>query len=113
MKANLQKFGAEDWGHPISDLLQDVWEKINLPPDLMSGAKQLAGYYIIGKYPNGWSSGIPADYIGKEAANDATGYSRKCVLLAQSAYIRTQLVLLSIFYYKCIMHLKREAGPRS
>ena len=79
VKAILQKLGAEAWGHSISNLLQGVREKINLPSDLMSGAKQLDRYYIIGRYPNGWASGIPADYISKEDANDAIGYSRKII----------------------------------
>jgi len=79
VKAILQKLGAEAWGHSISNLLQGVQEKINLPPDLMNGAKQLDRYYIIGRYPNGWSAGIPADYISKEDANDAIGYSRKII----------------------------------
>ena len=57
--------GAEAWGHSVSDLLKARKEKINVPDELVDGAKQLDRFYIPPRYPNSWATGIPAEYIDR------------------------------------------------
>ena len=77
VKAVYQKLGAESWGHSIADLLKGLGEKADVPDGLIKIARQLDKFYIQARYPNGWVSGIPAEYITEEDAKNATGNSEK------------------------------------
>lgn len=84
VKAAYQKLGAETWGHSVSDLLKGLKEKINVSNDLIDRAKQLDKFYIPARYPNGWVSGIPAEYINKEDAQNAISNSKKILQFCKS-----------------------------
>ena len=79
VKAVLQKLGAEAWGHSVNGLFRGLQEKCQVPKDLVEGAKQLDKYYIIGRYPNGWASGIPGDYLTRDDAENAIDNSEKII----------------------------------
>ncbi len=84
IKAVYQKIGGEAWGHSIKELLEGIKEKIDIPQDLIEKAKYLDRFYIPTRYPNGWPSGIPADYITKEETVNAISYSEKIVQFCKS-----------------------------
>ena len=84
IKAVYQKIGGEAWGHSIKELLKGIEEKIDIPQDLIEKAKYLDRFYIPTRYPNGWPSGIPADYITKEETVNAISYSEKIVQFCKS-----------------------------
>jgi len=84
IKAVYQKIGGEAWGHSIKELLEGIEEKIDIPQDLIEKAKYLDRFYIPTRYPNGWPSGIPADYITKEETVNAISYSEKIVQFCKS-----------------------------
>lgn len=77
VKAVYQKLGAEAWGHSVSDLLRGMKDMVGVSEDLLDKAKSLDRFYIPARYPNGWPSGIPAEYITKEDAQNAINDSEK------------------------------------
>ena len=79
VKAVLQRLGAEAWGHSLLALLAGLAEQASVPKKLRDGGKVLDRYYIPARYPNGWASGTPADYITEEDARDAIGHSEAIV----------------------------------
>ena len=79
VKAVYQKMGGEAWGHSVSDLLKGLCEKTDVPTELIDTAKQLDRFYIPARYPNGWASGTPSDYISLEDAQSAVSYSEKII----------------------------------
>ena len=84
IKAVYQKIGGEAWGYSIKELLEGIEEKIDIPQDLIEKGKYLDRFYIPTRYPNGWPSGIPADYITKEETVNAISYSEKIVQFCKS-----------------------------
>jgi HEPN domain-containing protein len=71
LKAVLQRWGAEAWGHSIVGLLEAVGERVALAQDMRTAARTLDRYYIPARYPNGYAQGTPADYIHREDADAA------------------------------------------
>ncbi|MFH1338472.1 MAG: HEPN domain-containing protein [Candidatus Omnitrophota bacterium] len=88
VKAVFQKLGAEAWGHSVTDLLKGLQEKIAIPSELIDKAKKLDRFYIPARYPNGWVSGTPAEYITKEDAQDAISNSEKIVQFCKSFLVK-------------------------
>lgn len=77
VKAVCQKLSAETWGHSVNDLLTAVKEKIKVEENLFDSAKGLDKFYIPARYPNGWSSGFPGEYITEKDAKNAISDSEK------------------------------------
>ncbi len=79
VKAVYQKLGAEAWGHSVMDLLKGIREKTEVSDELIDRGKQLDRFYIPARYPNGWVSGTPGEYITKKDAEDAIDNSEKII----------------------------------
>ena len=77
VKALYQKLSGEAWGHSVHDLLRGVAEKVDVPELLFESAKGLDRFYIPARYPHGWSSGFPGEYITKKDAKNAISHSKK------------------------------------
>lgn len=77
IKAVYQKLGGLGFGHSTKELLTGLKEKINLPDSLLEKAAFLDKLYIPARYPNGWPSGTPKDFITYEDAERAISYSRE------------------------------------
>lgn len=58
-KAVFQKMGGEAWGHSVSDLLELLAEKHEVPADLLDAALELDKAYIPTRYPDAHPSGTP------------------------------------------------------
>ena len=71
LKALALRLGLNIWGHSLTEIIRILEEKINIPEDLKTQAKLLDLYYIPTRYPNGFSSGKPADYFTKKQAMEA------------------------------------------
>ena len=84
LKAALQKHGADAWGHALIDLLRALADIAEIEAELQSSARYLDRYYIPARYPNGWASGSPADYITEQDATDAIGHSQKILQFCKS-----------------------------
>ncbi len=86
LEAVLEKFGRKAWRHSAYELLKVVESFLNIDVDeeVSEGTKFLDKYYIISKYPNGWISGTPHDFITKKEAEDAILYSGKIIRFCES-----------------------------
>jgi HEPN domain-containing protein len=71
-KAVLQRWGAEVRGHSVLQLFEAIADRARVPQPVLTAARILDRYYIPSRYPNGYASGKPADYIGVEDADDAS-----------------------------------------
>jgi HEPN domain-containing protein len=91
-KAVLQKLGAEAWGHVVSKLLKAIEENTgeSSSPETITNRKKAAlfldKFYIPARYPNGWGSGTPADYITEEDAEYAIDNSEKILRFCESFF---------------------------
>mgnify|MGYP006291178261 CR=1 FL=1 len=69
------KLGISLWGHSLTEMLNILSSRIEIPENIKNEAKQIALYYIPPRYPNGFASGKPADFFtekqGKGAVNAA------------------------------------------
>ena len=72
----------------MTDLLRGLGEKVDISGDLMDKAKYLDKFYIPARYPNGWASGIPAEYINKEDAQNAISNSEKILQFCESLLVK-------------------------
>jgi len=90
LKALLQKHGAQAWGHSLLGLLRAAGERVQVESDLETGAKLLDRYYIPARYPNGWTSGTPSDYLDEEDAEKAVGHSERILRFCQSLLARQE-----------------------
>lgn len=77
VKAVYQRLGGDTWGHSVTDLLEGLKEKIDISPELTTKAKRLDRFYIPARYPNGWVSGFPGEYITREDAENAISDSKE------------------------------------
>ena len=71
VKAVFLKRGQEAWGHTLSALLGRLGGSGDLSSELVASAKVLDKHYIPSRYPNGFDSGIPADFYTEDEAKDA------------------------------------------
>ncbi len=71
MKALLQSLGADHFGHSILKMIKDLPVEIKDSKNLIKSAANLDKYYLIARYPNGFSSGAPMDFFDLEDAEKA------------------------------------------
>ena len=70
VKAVLQRWGAEAWGHSLMGLLKAVADRATVPDTVLQAGKLLDRYYVPARYPSGYANGTPADYIQEKDADD-------------------------------------------
>jgi HEPN domain-containing protein len=71
INAVYQKKGAVAWGHSVADLLRGLSGDSAISPDIQKEGRSLDRWYIQARYPDGFPSGKPGDYISSEDASDA------------------------------------------
>ncbi len=71
MKAVLQKFGMDAWGHTLTALVGHLPSIDSAPAGVVNCAKILDKHYIPTRYPNGFDSGAPTDFYTEEEAQKA------------------------------------------
>jgi HEPN domain-containing protein len=79
VKAVYQKLGGEAWGHAVTDLLRGLEEKVSVPGEILACAQDLDKFYIPARYPNGWATGAPTEYIKREDAEHALIDSKQII----------------------------------
>jgi HEPN domain-containing protein len=84
VKAVYQRLGAEVWGHSTTDLLMGLREKISVSDELLDSARRLDRHYIPARYPNGWASGTPAEYLTEKDSLDAISDSQGIIQFCSS-----------------------------
>ena len=78
VKAVCQARKREAWGHAISRLLPIMAGDANVPPGIARAARQLDRHYVPARYPNGFDTGVPADYYGAEWLTSAVSSIGSC-----------------------------------
>jgi len=71
LKSLAMWLGLEVWGHSLTEIMKVLHEFIGIPEEILEFAQTLDIYYIPTRYPNGFSSGKPADYFNKKNAEEA------------------------------------------
>jgi HEPN domain-containing protein len=79
VKAVFQKYNKNAWGHSVSDLLSALKEETEVPKNITRGARLLDRFYIPARYPDGFESGIPADYFDEVDAEDAVSCAEEII----------------------------------
>jgi HEPN domain-containing protein len=85
VKAVFLYLHGEGWGHSVYGLLKALANKIKVPQKLLEAAKILDKHYIPARYPNGFDSGIPADYYTKKDAQEAIKNAREIIKFCKSS----------------------------
>lgn len=71
LKAVFQKMHAVAWGHSVLELLRILSGKVEVNEELLTCARTLDRYYILSRYPNGFSEGSPMEYFTEGEAQNA------------------------------------------
>ncbi len=79
IKAVYQKKGGEAWGHSVGELIKGLSDRIDVGAALINDARHLDRFYIPARYPSGWASGTPGEYITREDAENAICNSEKII----------------------------------
>ena len=88
VKAVFLYLHGEGWGHSVFGLLKALSDKVKVPQKLLEAGKILDKHYIPTRYPNGFDSGIPADYYTKREAQEAIKNAREIIKFCQSCLRR-------------------------
>lgn len=87
MKALYDFLGGDGWGHVIVKFLRELPpEKVAVDEALLKKAVYLDKLYIPTRYPNGFDSGVSADYYTAENAQEAIKYAGDIL-----SFVKTQL----------------------
>jgi HEPN domain-containing protein len=70
-KALCMKLGFDAWGHSITNTLKLLKDTVDVPDEIIEQAQLLDTFYILARYPNGFSIGKPADYYNEKIAEEA------------------------------------------
>ncbi|OGX30616.1 MAG: DNA-binding protein [Omnitrophica WOR_2 bacterium RIFCSPHIGHO2_02_FULL_46_37] len=88
VKAIYQKLGAEAWGHSVRDLFKGLSKKIKITTTLLESARDLDKFYIPARYPNGWASGTPSEYLSRKDAQDAISNSKRILRFCKGILVK-------------------------
>ncbi len=70
VKAVYQAKGGSALGHGIGALLRGLKDEgLSIHEGIRKAAKNLDGYYIVSRYPDGMTQGTPADHLDLEDAD--------------------------------------------
>ncbi len=83
LKALLRCYNHEARGHTLVHLLETAQRLITVPPELWPKARELDRHYIQPRYPNGFSSGYPAEFYDRETAERALTYATEILEFVQ------------------------------
>lgn len=90
VKAVLQKFGAEAFGHSVAGLLQRLPKGLKPEIELMDMAKELDKAYIPTRYPNVHPEGSPYEIYTEGEARRLIGYARRIVEYCEGLLSRAE-----------------------
>ncbi len=79
VKAVFQRLGVHAWGHSITDLLEELRERFDVPEKFMDFALELDKAYIPTRYPDALPSGSPRNRYSKMEAERLVRYAEEIV----------------------------------
>ena len=90
VKAVFQKLGIHAWGHSITDLLEELREKFDVPEEFIDFALELDKAYIPTRYPDALPSGSPRNRYSKTEAERLVRYAEEIVKFCENLLSRIQ-----------------------
>ena len=82
--------GQEAWGHAVTELLEALGPHVaGIDHELLDRARSLDKLYIPTRYPNGLSTGAPADYYTQAEAERAIGDAESVLDVCRRVLSRT------------------------
>jgi HEPN domain-containing protein len=84
VKALIQSLHGAVRGHSITEMLRQLPASVQVPKSALGGAQELDRVYVTSRYPNGFTSGAPADYFGEEAGRELVEYARTILEFCRS-----------------------------
>lgn len=88
LKGLALNLGITIWGHSLNELLVILNESISIGKEIKDMGKLLDIYYIPTRYPNGFSSGKPADYFTEKQAQEAVDAADNIARFCESLLFR-------------------------
>lgn len=88
LKGLALNLGITIWGHSLNELLVILNESISIGREIKDMGKLLDIYYIPTRYPNGFSSGKPADYFTEKQAQEAVDAADNIARFCESFLFR-------------------------
>jgi HEPN domain-containing protein len=76
VKALIQSLHGGVRGHSITEMLRQLPNSIDVAAGLLNAAQELDKIYATSRYPNGFTSGAPADYFNAKSSNELLGHAR-------------------------------------
>jgi HEPN domain-containing protein len=86
LKGLLRLHGAIPWGHSCFSLLTQLDSMLAdtlISPDLFEAVQRLDRHYISARYPDAFSTGVPADYYDDATAMQAAEDARAILAFIQ------------------------------
>ncbi len=77
VKAVLQRWGGEPWGHSITQLLGAVRARETVADDLVVAAQELDKAYVAPRYPNAHQTGTPHEQYNLIEAERLIAYASR------------------------------------
>ena len=71
VKAVYEQLGGVAWGHSVTELLQGLGERTDVPEDFLDLARALDRFYVPARYLNGLAAGSPKDFYTRKDADGA------------------------------------------
>jgi HEPN domain-containing protein len=82
--ALIQSLHGSVRGHSITEMLRQLPASVEVQKSALDGAMALDRIYVTSRYPNGFSSGTPADYFDEEAGRELVEYARTILEFCRS-----------------------------
>jgi HEPN domain-containing protein len=84
VKALLQFLHASVRGHAVMEMLKQLPATAAAPQGLLDGARELDKVYLTARYPNGFVSGVPADYFTAQTSQELIAHARAILEFCRS-----------------------------
>ena len=84
VEALIQSLHESVRGHSITEMLRQLPASVEVPKSALGGAQELDRVYVTSRYPNGFTSGTPADFFSEEAGRELVEYARTILQFCRS-----------------------------
>lgn len=76
VKALVQSQHGAVRGHSITEILQQLASRVEIPEAVLDAGRELDKVYVTSRYPNGFTSGSPSDYFTEKTSRQLIDYGR-------------------------------------
>ncbi len=84
VKGLVQSLHGSVRGHSITEILRQLPSSVKVPEAVLNAAQELDRVYVTARYPNGFASGIPADYFSEGSSRELLTHAREILEFCRS-----------------------------